>query len=177
MKISKNAANWQANDIFQIISNTISCFTIFIARFGPYISISLPMICIEFSTFFSDSAKRYMWHINRFASLFDAEHHRIYFIIGESRPAELIWNYVRVPLSCSISSADIDAVTSEGTTETLGPYIYVWQNRLNPSLYHYRWTCCVLYVDSRVTLGACVEALLWGYQIHESWDCAEEKGQ
>ena len=121
---SKNAVNQQANDILQIVSNTISCFTLFIARFGPCISISLPVICIGLSTLSSDPAKRLMQHVNRFASPFDTEHHPIRFAIGQSRPAGQIWNYVRVPPGCSISGANIDAVTSEGTTGTLGSYIY-----------------------------------------------------
>jgi hypothetical protein len=32
---SKNAMNQRANDILQIVSNNISCFTMFIVRFGP----------------------------------------------------------------------------------------------------------------------------------------------
>jgi hypothetical protein len=121
---SKNTVNKQANDILQIVSDTISCFTTFIARFGPCISISLPVICIGLSTLSSGPAKRLMRHINRFASPFDTERYPIRFAIGESRLAGQIWNYVRVPPGCSISSADIDAVTPEGTAGTLGPYVY-----------------------------------------------------
>ena len=65
-----------------------------------------------------------MRHINRFASPFDTERHPIRFAIGESRPAGQIWNYVRGSPGCSISSADIDAVTPEGTVRILGPYVY-----------------------------------------------------
>lgn len=48
----------------------------------------------------------------------------IHFVVGQSRPAGQVWNYVRVPPGCSISSIDIDAVIPERTARILGVYVY-----------------------------------------------------
>ena len=120
----KKATDEQVDEILQIVANTVSSFTLFIGRFGPTASISLPVICIGLSTLSSSSATRLMRHIYRFVSPFDTELHPTRFSVGQSIPTGQVWNYARVPLGCSISSNHMDNVIPEGTAGTLGVYVY-----------------------------------------------------